>query len=197
MAQFCISNLSINTKVNFSSSPELSLEDWIQHQNTGWMLQKVTICYSSWVFVWCLQSFPISKSPLSILSLLFLSHCHPFFFSFKGVSYMTFHSPSLCKATCSQSVVETWGEKGGQKNPSWLSSPSLCHFSFWPWMISIYHCFSLTRWGMGKGVHNTFMGQYYAHSSFLTLFVFRVWIHLPRFEDDTISMNSLGNAVLT
>ena len=81
MAQFCISNLSINTKVNFSSSPELSLEDWIQHQNTGWMLQKVTICYSSWVFVWCLQSFPISKSPLSILSLLFLSHCHPFFFS--------------------------------------------------------------------------------------------------------------------
>lgn len=64
-------------------------------------------------------------------------------------------------------------------------------------MVSICHCFSLTHWGIGKGVHNGFMGQYYAHSYFLTIFVFRVWIHLPRFKDDTISMNSLGNAVLT
>ena len=79
MAQFCISNLRINTKVNFSSSPELNFEDWIQQQNTGRMLQKITICYSSWFFVWCLQSFPISKSALSNPSPLFLSHCHPFF----------------------------------------------------------------------------------------------------------------------
>ena len=79
MDQFCISNLRINTKVNFPSSPELGLENGTQHQNTGQTLQKITICYSSWFFVWCLQSFPISKSAVSILSSLFLSHCHPFF----------------------------------------------------------------------------------------------------------------------